>query len=363
MQFRNSNIDGEGTSPRGSQKATPQVNNASVITADEDVLHEAPAHGTTLESPLPYETVLHNWKKETVNYEPELECQNWKKKAVNYGPYHEQEREYNKTFESPRDETALNNQKHEHEHTEVQLEQDLIDDLQSILEVLAEHNTQNKNELTGIKELLETVTKAQGNLAGRLDQIESESAKKNLSREFRDQASGSEVSWGEEPEFLDNDTHEVRKNYLKAQRTKDHITTKLEWPLPKKNNDCKEAKGIEQEADDTVTLHLDGLGYYDIRAQFNEGKRLRRKISGTLLEGPINVNPLDKIDKKRDRNRNIQAAGSIAKTGTFKNIKASIRQKAKVITTALDMTLNDYMESKMTMEQVVHGDTTGRQKI
>ena len=66
MQFRNSNIDGEGTSPRGSQKATPQVNNASVITADEDVLHEAPVHGTTLESPLPYETVLHNWKKEKV---------------------------------------------------------------------------------------------------------------------------------------------------------------------------------------------------------------------------------------------------------------------------------------------------------
>ena len=102
MQFRNSNIDGEGTSPRGSQKATPRVNNnASVITADEDVLHEAPAHGTTLESPLPYETVLHNLKKEkeTINYEPdfedfeyhepELEC-HWKKKAVNYGPYQKQ---------------------------------------------------------------------------------------------------------------------------------------------------------------------------------------------------------------------------------------------------------------------------------
>ena len=162
MQFRNSNIDGEGTSPRGSQKATPQVNNASVITADEeDVLREARERNTTLESPLQHETVLHNWKK----------------KAVNYGPYHEQEREYNKTFESPRDETALNNQKHEHEHTEVQLEQDLIDDLQSILEVLAEQNTQNKNELTGIKELLETVTKAQGNLAGRLEQVEPESAK------------------------------------------------------------------------------------------------------------------------------------------------------------------------------------------
>ena len=177
MQFRNSK-DGEGTSPRGSsQTTTPHVNNASVITADEDVLHEAFVYNKTLESPLHlHEPALHNWKKETVNHEPELECQNWKKKAVNYGPYHEQEREYNKTFESPRDETALNNQKHEHEHTEVQL--DRINEIkQSILEVLAEHNTQNKNELTGIKELLETVTKAQGNLAGRLEQVEPESAK------------------------------------------------------------------------------------------------------------------------------------------------------------------------------------------
>ena len=168
-------------------------------------MYEARERNTTLESPLQHETVLRNWKKETVNHEPyfeyhepELECQNWKKKAVNYAPYqeqHEQEREFNKTFESLRDETALNN------HTEVQ---DRINGIkQSILEVLAEHNTQNKNEVTGIKELLETVTKAQGNLAGRLDQIESESAKKNLSREFRDQASGSEVSWGEEPDFLD----------------------------------------------------------------------------------------------------------------------------------------------------------------
>mgnify|MGYP001502932829 CR=1 FL=1 len=69
MQFRNSNIDGEGTSPRGSQKATPQVNNASVITADEDVLHEALVYNTTLESPLHlHETALHNWKKKAVNY-------------------------------------------------------------------------------------------------------------------------------------------------------------------------------------------------------------------------------------------------------------------------------------------------------
>ena len=79
MQFRNSK-DGEGTSPRGSQKATLQVNNASVITADEDVLHEALVYNTTLESPL-QQTVLHNWKKKAVNYGP-------------YPEYHEREQEY-----------------------------------------------------------------------------------------------------------------------------------------------------------------------------------------------------------------------------------------------------------------------------
>ena len=35
---------------------------------------------------------------------------------------------------------------------------------------------------------------------------------------------------------------------------------------------------------------------------------------------------------------------------------ASIRQKTKEITSALDMPLNEYMERKMTMEQAVHGD-------
>ena len=85
---------------------------------------------------------------------------------------------------------------------------------------------------------------------------------------------------------------------------------------------------------------------------------MRREMSGTLLEDPISVNISEKVEKKHDRNRNIEAMRKISNnmTGTLKNILTNIRQKAKDIPSALDMSLNGYMETDMTMEQLAHGN-------
>ena len=82
---------------------------------------------------------------------------------------------------------------------------------QSILEMLAEQNTQNKAELSGIKDLLKTVTKAQGDLAGRLEQIESESAK---IKEYDKKQGGGKSSPAPDRRFYLHDASKVPKENI-----------------------------------------------------------------------------------------------------------------------------------------------------
>ena len=252
MQFRNSN-DGEGKSPRGHHtEVVGSSGKHSVITADDDnVLHEACERNTTLnerprhrhETALYYrepepepiigmynkdrewkainessrnETVLRNYENDTVDHEPEKRHEDLERNTTLESPYQNYE------LESP-----------EKEDAEMQLGR--INDIkQSILGILAEQNTQNKVELSEIKDLLKTVTKAQCNLAGRLEQVESESAKKNLNKEFMNQAPESELSWGEDPEVLEKDANEVQENYLNMQRIHDSVKSKLKGYRSKK---------------------------------------------------------------------------------------------------------------------------------
>jgi len=149
-----------------------------------------------------------------------------------------------------------------------------IDNLQSIKEIFSLYVTQSEDKFSEIKDLLLTVIKAQDNLAERLEQVESESAKKNLNPEFRkpsapyrnigtvqlgiankDKEEGTMLSMKNHEDFKDSDEETLKKEDESCNGSRDEnydVKLRAKQPCTVFENEMKSVKQKDENPVDPI---------------------------------------------------------------------------------------------------------------